>query len=129
MTKPTAHIAAVLALALMMAGCADDATTEDTTGSDLPIELRMGYAVVVEEAGSTLTIGFSADRNATSGESFVLDEAVWRIEDGPWNEPPVTCVGLGQRVELGITAVQQEDRPGLLNDRVVWISCLAPPEE
>jgi hypothetical protein len=73
-------------------------------------------------------IGFSADRNAASGEAFDITQAVWRQQDGPWNEPPVTCVGRGQRVELGVSQVQNESQPGLLMDRVVWIACLAPPE-
>ena len=122
-----ARIAGLLALALVVAGCGDGGG--GTVGADLEIERRIGYAVVVDQFDATLEIGFSADRNATSGEAFDITQALWRIGDGPWNLPPVTCVGKGQRVELGVADVQQEDRPGLLVDRVVWISCLAPPEE
>jgi hypothetical protein len=53
---------------------------------------------------------------------------VWRIEDGPWIEPPVACLGKGQRIELGISQVENEQRPGLLKERVVWVACLAPEE-
>jgi hypothetical protein len=129
MSKKAIVFAAVLGLALMAAGCADDEATTDTTGSDLEIERRMGFAVVVDESATALMIGFNADRDAAAGESFDISQAVWRIDDGPWNEPPVTCVGRGQRVELGLSQVQSESQPGLLNDRVIWISCLAPPEE
>ncbi len=115
-------------LALLAAGCADD-ETGTPSGEDLSIERRVGYAVVVDDEGDSLMIGFSEDRNATSGEAFDITQAVWRIGDGPWNEPPVTCVGRGQRVELGISKVQRETQPGLLTDRVIWISCLAPPPE
>jgi hypothetical protein len=57
-----------------------------------------------------------------------VTESVWRIEDGPWIEPPVECLGKGQRIELGISQVENEQRPGLLKERVVWVACLAPEE-
>jgi hypothetical protein len=54
---------------------------------------------------------------------------VWRVENGPWNQPPVTCIGKGQRIELGVSQVQNEIQPGLLMPRVIWVGCLAPPKE
>lgn len=128
MPKLAVRIAAPVALVLLAAGCAEEPAGE-TSGTDLDIERRLGYAVVVDDEGDQLMVGFSEDRNAASGEAFDITQAVWRIEDGPWNSPPVTCVGRGQRVELGIAQVQHEAQPGLLNDRVVWISCLAPAQE
>jgi hypothetical protein len=128
MSKLAVRLAAFLALALLAAGCADDEAADDS-GADLPIERRVGFAVVVDDAGTDLMIALNEDRDAVSGEAFDVTQAIWRTEDGPWNEPPVTCLGLGQRVELGITQVQREDQPGLLHDHVVWISCLSPSEE
>ena len=89
----------------------------------------IGFAVIVDASGDTIEIGFSNDRDADSGEAFDVTDALWRIQDGPWNEPPVTCVGKGQRVELGISNVQNESRPGLLAERVIWVSCLAAADE
>ena len=129
MLRKAAVIAVIAALALIAAGCGDDTSTADPAGADLAIERSVGFAVVVDDTGSSLMIGFNADRDAAAGESFDISQAVWRIDDGPWNEPPVTCVGRGQRVELGISQVQSETQPGLLNDRVIWISCLAPESE
>jgi hypothetical protein len=121
-----ARFAALLALALVVTACGDDGG--GATGPDLEIDRRLGYAVIVDDSGDNLEIGFSADRDAPSGDAYDITEALWRIDDGPWNLPPVTCVGRGQRVEIGVADVQQADRPGLLVDRVVWISCLAPEE-
>ena len=112
---------ALIALALFVAACAAEAG--DTS---LEIETRTGYAVIVEETADALSIGFSADRDAAAGEAFDVTQSVWRIDDGPWNEPPVTCLGRGQRVQLGIAQVENESRPGLLKERVVWLVCLAP---
>ena len=95
---------------------------------DLEIERRVGYAVVVDEQPDGLAIGFSNDRDAEAGEEFDVSQAIWREEDGPWTAPPVTCLAIGRRVELGITQVETEERPGLLRDRVVWLACL-PPED
>jgi hypothetical protein len=128
MSKTLARVAVVAVMALGAAGCGDDQASQ-AMGSDLSIERRVGFAVVVDDSGEALMIGFSGDRDAESGEAFDITQAVWRQEEGPWNEPPVTCVGRGQRVELGITQVQNEAQPGLLEDRVVWIACLAPPEQ
>ncbi|MCB2223261.1 MAG: hypothetical protein KQH83_03710 [Actinobacteria bacterium] len=118
----------VVAAALLAAGCAGDEGGTGT-GPDLQIERRTGYAVIVSEFPTGTEIGFSADRDAESGTAFDVSAALWRIEDGPWNEPPVSCLGRGQRVELGIAQVQNEARPGLLEDLVVWVSCLASTEE
>lgn len=117
----------VLALCAVFAGgCrGDDGADTDTT---LEIESRTGYAVIVDNRGGEISIGFSNDRDAAAGEAFDVTESVWRIEEGPWIEPPATCLGKGQRVELGIAQVENEARPGLLNERVVWLVCL-PPEE
>ena len=116
---------ALFAVALVAAACAGDGTS---TGPDLEIERRIGFAVIVEDRPDGASIGFSTDRDAASGEEFDVTESVWRIDDGPWTEPPVECLGKGQRVELGISQVENEERPGLLKDRVVWIACL-PPED
>lgn len=100
--------------------------TGSTSGPDLEIERRTGYAVIVESRTDGMSIGFSSDRDAAAGDEFDVTDAIWRIDDGPWNEPPVTCLGKGKRIELGISRVENESRPGLLKDRVVWVACLAP---
>lgn len=91
--------------------------------TSLEIETVVGYAVIVEEVGEQISIGLNSDRDATAGDAYDVSQAIWRIEDGPWNEPPVTCVGRGQRVELGISMVENETRPGLRKERVVWLVC------
>jgi len=111
---------------LVALGLAATACAADAADTSLDIETRTGYAVIVEEAADSLSIGFNADRDAPAGEAFEVTQAVWRVGDGPWNEPPVTCLGRGQRVQLGITQVENESRPGLLKERVVWLVCLAP---
>jgi len=88
----------------------------------------MGFAVIVDQTAGGIEIGFSADRDSESGEAFDVTDALWRIEDGPWNEPPASCIGKGQRLELGISSVQNETRPGLLKERVIWLSCLPPTD-
>lgn len=107
-----------------MAACSSD--DAGPTSPDLEIERRVGFAVVVEERFDGVSIGFNTERDAASGEGFEVGEAVWRIDDGPWNEPPVTCLGRGQRIEIGVTQVQNVERPGLLQERVVWLACLSP---
>jgi hypothetical protein len=119
------RIALVFVAGLLVFTACADATT---AGPDLEIERVTGYVVVVDPGSDGLSIGFSEDRDATSGTEYLVSESVWRIEDGPWLEPPVNCLGKGQRVELGISQVENEDRPGLLKDRVVWVACLAPEE-
>ena len=119
---------ALLAVALLAAACGGG-SEETPAAPDLAVERQVGYAVVVDHSGSRILIGFSADRNATSGDSYDVTQAVWRIQDGPWNEPSVTCLGRGQRLELGISKVQNEAQPGLLKNRVIWLSCLSPAEE
>jgi len=84
--------------------------------------------VIVEERPDGRSIGFAEDRDVASGEEFDVSDAIWRIDDGPWNEPPATCLGRGRRIELGLSRVQNADRPGLLKDRVVWVACLAPED-
>lgn len=115
----------LVALAMVVVACGGGG---GSTGPDLEIERRTGYAVIVEDRLDGASIGFAADRDAASGEEFDVTEAVWRIEDGPWTEPPVTCLGKGQRIELGISQVENEARPGLLKERVVWVACLAPED-
>lgn len=117
---------ALVALGLVAAAC--DSGGESGTGPDLEIERRIGFAVIVENRAEGASIGFSVDRDAASGEEFDVTDSVWRIDDGPWIEPPVTCLGKGQRVELGVSLVENEERPGLLKERVVWVACL-PPED
>ena len=116
---------AVVAILLVAAGCADGGSG---TGPDLEIERRIGFAVIVENRAEGASIGFSVDRDAVSGEEFDVTDSMWRIDEGPWIEPPVTCLGKGQRVELGVAQVENEERPGLLKDRVVWVACLAPED-
>ena len=130
MSRFRRRIAIGAAAALLLAGCAQDDATSSGTGEDLPVERRTGYAVVVEEQTDRVTIGFSSDRDATSGEAYDVTEALWRIgPDGAWSQPPATCLAKGQRIELGITEVQDEERPGLLFEYVVWMSCLDPESE
>ncbi len=114
----------VIALALLTISAA--ACTGSTPVS-LDITTKTGYVVVVEQAGDSLSIGFSDNRDAAAGQPYEVTDAVWRVADGPWLEPPVTCLGKGQRVELGIAQVENAARPGLLEERVVWLVCL-PPE-
>lgn len=121
------RLTGAVALLLFVSACGDGGG--GAAGPDLEIERRTGYAVVVDDGPGSLEIGFSTDRDAESGEAFVVGDALWRIEDGPWNEPPVSCLGRGRRIEMGIARVQNESKPGLLEEWVVWISCLAPSEE
>jgi hypothetical protein len=120
-------LSVLVAVGLLVAACGGDGGA--TTGPDLDVERQIGYAVIVEERADGLSIGFNADRDAEAGDEYDVSESIWRIEDGPWIEPPVTCLGKGQRVELGISQVENEERPGLLKDRVVWVACLAPEDE
>ncbi|MBN2112702.1 MAG: hypothetical protein JW785_01085 [Acidimicrobiia bacterium] len=121
-------ILALVVTALLAVACGDE-TEEVAPASDLAIERQVGYAVVVDQTGGRTLIGFSTDRNATSGDSYDVSQAVWRVETGPWNEPPVTCLAVGKRLELGISKVQNASQPGLLKSRVIWLSCLAPADE
>lgn len=116
----------VIGLSLLVvaaASCGDEAAST----ASLDIETKTGYAVIVEETGSNISIGFSDDRDALAGEAYDVTQAIWRVGEGPWTEPPASCLGRGQRVQLGITMVENESRPGLLEERVVWLVCL-PPE-
>ena len=122
----TRLMASLLVVALLAAACGQG-TEESPSAPDLAVERQTGYAVVVDQSGGRILIGFSTDRNATSGDSYDVTQSVWRIQEGPWNEPPVTCLGKGQRLELGISKVQNQSQPGLLKARVIWLSCL-PPE-
>jgi hypothetical protein len=97
-----------------------------TGPTSLEIDTTTGYAVIVEQVGAEISIGLNANRDATAGEAYDVSQAIWRIDEGRWNEPPVTCLGRGQRVELGIAMVENQSRPGLLKERVVWLVCLAP---
>ena len=118
--------AVVLVLGFVVSACGGAGGT--TTGPDLAVERQIGYAVIVEDRPDGLSIGFSTDRDAEAGAEYDVSQSMWRIEEGPWIEPPVSCLGKGQRVELGISQVENEARPGLLKDRVVWVACLAPEE-
>ena len=120
------RMAGLVAMTLVMAACGGDGG--GAGGLDLEIERRTGFAVIVNDFPTGIEIGFSTDRDAESGEAFDVTDALWRIEDGPWNEPPVSCIGKGQRLELGLSSVQNEGRPGLLKERVIWLSCLAPTD-
>jgi hypothetical protein len=120
-------IVALVLTALLVAACGDDAQ-EPAPAADLTIERQVGYAVVVDQTGGRTLVGFSADRNATSGDSYDVSQVVWRVEEGPWNEPPATCLTVGKRIELGISKVQNASQPGLLKNRVIWVSCLAPAD-
>ena len=119
----------ILALGgLLLAACGEEEQAP-ATAPDLAVDRQVGYAVVVDETGGRILIGFNADRNATSGDSYDLSQAVWRVEAGPWNEPPITCLSVGKRLELGISKVQNAAQPGLLKNRVIWVGCLAPIDE
>lgn len=125
-------IVALVATALLAGACGDAAEEETSTTApapDLAIERVVGYAVVVDQTGGRTLIGFNADRNATSGDSYDVSQAVWREGGGQWNEPPVGCLRVGQRVELGIAKVQNASQQGLLKSRVVWLGCLSPTDE
>lgn len=111
---------ALATLAVVAGACGADPPTS------LDVTSRSGYAVIVEDTGTELSIGFSTDRDAAAGQPYEVTDAVWRVGGGPWSEPPVTCLGKGQRVELGVAEVENEARPGLLIERVVWLVCLEP---
>ena len=113
--------AAATLVALLLSACGS------TTPTSLDVTSRSGYAVIVEDTGTELSVGFSTDRDAAAGQPYEVTDAVWRVGGGPWIEPPVTCLSKGQRVELGIAEGGNESRPGLLIERVVWLVCL-PPE-
>lgn len=115
----------LLVVALLAAACGEE-SEGPPAAPDLAVERQVGYAVVVDQSGGRILIGFSSDRNATSGDSYDVTQAVWRVQDGAWNEPPATCLGKGQRLELGISKVQNASQPGLLKSRVIWLSCLSP---
>ena len=121
----SARLILALALTALFAASCGDEGEEPAATPDLSIDRQVGYAVVVDETGGRTLIGFSADRNATSGDSYDVSQAVWRVEAGPWNEPPVTCLAVGKHLELGISKVQNVAQPGLLKDRVIWLSCLS----
>jgi len=114
------------ALALVVLGAVMSACGGSSPVS-LDVSTKTGYAVIVEQTASTLSIGFAENRDAPAGQPYEVTQAVWRVDAGPWNEPPVTCLGKGQRVELGIAQVENVARPGLLLERVIWLVCL-PPE-
>ncbi|MFH2072064.1 MAG: hypothetical protein ABIJ75_04345 [Actinomycetota bacterium] len=122
-----ARMAGLVAIALVATAC-NGGGSAGVGGPDLQIERRSGFAVIVDESADTIEIGFSADRDSESGEAFDVTAALWRIGDGPWNEPPVTCISKGQRLEMGISSIQNEARPGLLKERVIWVSCLPPTD-
>jgi len=126
---PRTRFIVAWALTALLLGACGEKEGEATPAPDLQIERRAGYAVVVDESGGRTLIGFSADRNATSGDSYDVSQALWRVEAGNWNEPPVGCLAVGRRLELGISKVQNASQPNLLRDRVVWLSCLAPAGE
>ncbi len=121
-------IVALVLLALLVAACGKE-EQGPAAAPDLSVDRQVGYAVVVDETGGRILIGFSTDRNATSGDSYDVSQAVWRVEAGPWNEPPITCLSVGKRLELGTSKVQNAAQPGLLKNRVIWVSCLAPADE
>ncbi|MBP1633121.1 MAG: hypothetical protein H6Q11_1409, partial [Acidobacteria bacterium] len=56
---------ALLAVALAAAACGKS-SDEAPSAPDLSIERQEGYAVVVDQSGGRILIGFSTDRNATS---------------------------------------------------------------
>jgi hypothetical protein len=112
----------ILACGATLAACGGDTVPD----ASLDIETKTGYAVIVEQIADQISIGFSADRDAAAGEAYDVAQAIWRVGEGPWNEPPVSCLGRGQRIQLGITMVENESRPGLLMERVVWLVCLEP---
>ena len=114
----------LIVLAVLVAACGGGTSAS----SDLEIERRTGYSVIVESRSNGASIGFASDRDAVSGEELDVTESVWRLDDGPWIEPPVTCLGKGQRVEIGVAQVENESRPGLLKERVVWVACLSPED-
>ncbi len=98
---PRARLILALALIALLAAACGDEGEEAAPAPDLSIDRQVGYAVVVDETGGRILIGFSTDRNATSGDSYDVSQAVWRIEQGPWNEPPVDLPGGGQAAGVG----------------------------
>jgi len=126
--RSVAVFVAVAVVGLLAAACGGEGE-EAAPVPELAVERLVGYAVVVQATGGRTLIAFNTDRNATSGDSYDVSQAVWRIEAGAWNEPPVgSCLVVGRRLELGIAKVQNEAQPGLLKSRVIWLSCLAPAD-
>jgi hypothetical protein len=123
------RVRAMLSLLLVVGAVAGCGGGGSGAAPDLAIERRIGYAVVVDDSAGSIRIGFNTDRNAAGGDAYDISQSVWRVENGPWNQPPVTCIGKGQRIELGVSQVQNEIQPGLLMPRVIWVGCLAPPKE
>lgn len=113
-------IALAIISALVLAACGGDAAP----GPDLEIERRTGFVVAVERSGGSVLIGFNVDEDAITGDALDVTEALWRVDEGPFTEPPPTCITAGSRVEVGVSKVQRSDAPGLVEDRVVWVSCL-----
>jgi hypothetical protein len=124
---PRARLILALAATLMLAvACGDDTEGAATTGPDLVIERRTGYAVQVDQSSGRLLIAFNADRSAVAGETYDLSDALWRTEDGLWTEPPATCITPNAGLEIGVAEVQNIGRPGFLDERVIWVGCLSP---
>lgn len=107
---------------LVLAACGGGGTP----GADLEIERRTGFIVAVDRSGGSILVGFNIDEDAITGDALDVTDAMWRIDDGPFTEPPPTCVMAGQRIEIGVSSVQRAGSPGLTEDRVVWVSCLSP---
>lgn len=72
-------------------------------------------------------IGFTGSGRV--GEGYSIAGAMWRQDDGPWNESGPTCLvpdSSGQRVTLGVVQVPASaDAPG--RPVVVWLECHGAP--
>src|SRR3972149_3100989 len=87
--------AAATLVALLLSACGS------TTPTSLDVSSRSGYAVIVEDTGTELSVGFSTDRDAAAGQPYEVTDAVWRVGGGPWIEPPVTRLRKGPRGGVG----------------------------
>lgn len=86
------------------------------------IQVLEGYAWVNQEG---MAIGLSPD-GETPGAGYVVADAAWREQAGPWHDTFPTCLEplvTGQRVRLGVLHVgPQGETPG--RPVVVWLECL-----
>src|SRR3989304_425460 len=65
------------ALALVVLGAVMSACGGSSPVS-LDVSTKTGYAVIVEQTASTLSIGFAENRDAPAGQPYEVTQAVWR---------------------------------------------------
>lgn len=85
------------------------------------VTILEGTSTGTNSDGSAMGFDGAGHRN----EGFSIAGAMWRQDDGPWNDSAPTCLrplSSGQPVTLGIVEVQPSaDVPG--GSVVVWLEC------